>query len=327
MFIHGAQCPVFIYGGDMSGYITKNPQELKDAILRRLGAPVINIEVTEDQIYDCIQRALELYGEYHFDGVNKGYKVFHVSEEQAQHGVFDLSDQGVFAVTQIIRTNVGSAATMDGSAVYPWFTDFLLGLAGVNGGLGSGCSKFYGPNAMGGDLGYFSQLMSYRATMQNMLNPLPDYWYNSTNGQLKVTGNFRAGDLIVAEVYVKSYIDVPDMMGAVAGYAYAGGCSAPSGGISAVYDNPRDALSGVVAGMGSMRENTHDAYNNRWVKDMATAFTKEVWGGIMAKHQGLQLPGGVTVDGIRLIEEARADIEKLRAELELLDPPFGILMI
>lgn len=299
----------------MSGYVTNNPRELKDAILRRLGAPVINVEVTEDQIYDCIQRALELYGEYHFDGVNKGYKVFRVSAEQAQHGVFDLSDSGVFAVTKIIRTNVGSAATMDGTAVYPWFTDFLLGLAGVNGGLGSGCSKFYGPNAMGGDLGYFEQLMSYLATMQNMLNPLPDYWYNSANGQLKITGNFREGDLIVVELYVKSYVDVPDMMGAVAG------------GISAVYDNPTAGLSGISAGMGPIRENKQGAYNNRWVKDMATAFTKEVWGSIMAKHQGLQLPGGVTVDGIRIIEEARADIEKLRQELELLDPPFGILMI
>ena len=43
-------------------YNTYNPKTLKDAILRRLGAPVINVEVTEDQIYDCIQRALELNG-------------------------------------------------------------------------------------------------------------------------------------------------------------------------------------------------------------------------------------------------------------------------
>ncbi|APD20561.1 head-tail adaptor Ad2 [Klebsiella phage KPV15] len=60
-------------------YNTYNPKTLKDAILRRLGAPVINVEVTEDQIYDCIQRALELYGEYHFNGLNKGYQVFWLS--------------------------------------------------------------------------------------------------------------------------------------------------------------------------------------------------------------------------------------------------------
>nr|DAF95453.1 MAG TPA: neck protein [Myoviridae sp. ctCo31] len=46
--------------------IISNPRQLKDLILRRLGAPVINIEITEEQIYDCIYRALELYGEYHY---------------------------------------------------------------------------------------------------------------------------------------------------------------------------------------------------------------------------------------------------------------------
>ena len=73
----------------MSGYVTNNPRELKDAILRRLGAPVINVEVTEDQIYDCIQRALELYGEYHFDGVNKGYKVFKDKRDMKDAGYKD----------------------------------------------------------------------------------------------------------------------------------------------------------------------------------------------------------------------------------------------
>lgn len=310
----------------MSGYVTNNPKELKDAILRRMGAPIINVELTEDQIYDCIQRALELYGEYHFDGVNKAYKVFNVDEKQAIHGVFDLKDDGVFAVTKIVRTNVGSMATMDGSAVYPWFTDFMMGMAGINGGLGSGCSKFYGPNAMGGDLGYFAQLMSYRTTMQDMLNPLPDFWYNSANGQLKVTGNFRAGDVIVVEVYVKSYIDVPDMIGGVAGYAHAGGCSVV-GGIDEIYNNPNSGLSGITAGMGSLRESSQGAYNNRWVKDYAHALCKELNGQILAKHQGMQLAGGVTIDGTRLIEEARIDIERLRDELELLDPPMGIIMM
>lgn len=310
----------------MAGYVTNNPRELKDAILRRMGAPIINVELTEDQIYDCIQRALELYGEYHFDGVNKAYKVFNVNEEQAQHGIFDLKDEGVFAVTKIIRTNVGTAATMDGTAVYPWFSDFILGLAGTNGGLRSGCSsRLYGLGA-GGELSYFAQLMSYRTMMQDMLSPLPEFWYNSANGQLKITGNFRAGDVIVVEVYVKSYIDVPDMMGGTAGYAHAGGCSTV-GGINEIYHNPNAGLSGVVAGMGSIKESSQGAYNNRWVKDYAHALCKELNGQILAKHQGMQLAGGVTVDGTRLIEEARIDIEKLREELYLLDPPMGILMM
>lgn len=309
----------------MAGYNAFNPKELKDVILRRLGAPIINVEVTPDQIYDCIQRSLELFGEYHFDGLNKGYQVFFVGDDDEifKNGVFDLSGKGVFAITQIVRTNIGSLTSMDGNATYPWFTDFLMGMAGINGGMGSSCNKFYGPNAFGADLGYFTQLMQYRSMMQDMLNPMPDFWYNDGTGQLKIMGNFQKHDIIICEVYVKSYIDVPDMVSNTAGYGFAGSCSA-SPSLSDVYNNPN--LAKVNQRAGEEDPLKQGSYNNRWVKDYATTLVKELNGQILAKHQGMSLPGGVTVDGIRLIEEAQREKEALRQELELLDPPFGILI-
>lgn len=307
----------------MAGYNANNPKELSDVILRRLGAPIINIEVTQEQIYDCIQRALELYGEYHFDGLNKTYQVFYIGDDDKwKDGVFIL-DKQVFAVNQIIRTNVGSITSMDGNATYPWFTDFLMGMSGINGGMGSSCGKFYGPNAFGADLGYFTQLMQYRGMMQDMISPLPDFWYNGDTNQLRILGDFKPKDLIICEVYVKAYIDVPDNLGPVAGYATAGPCTSnPS--LVDVYDNPYNALTGYKAGDSQSKD--QGSYNNRWVKDYATTLVKELNGQILAKHQGMQLAGGVSIDGIRLIEEAREEKRILREELELLDPPFGILL-
>ena len=304
-----------------------NPKELKDEILTRLGAPIINIEVTTDQIYSCIQRALELFGEYHYDGLNKGYKAFYVgdSDEIYKHGVFDLSEDNVFAVTRIVRTNVGSITSMDGNATYPWFTDFLLGMAGINGGMGSSCNKFYGPNAFGADLGYFTQLTTYMSMMQDMLSPLPDYWYNDMTGQLKVMGNFQKRDVIIVEVFTKAYVDVDKMVGNKVGYGQAGRQNASNPWtLSETYDNPDNILRGQKAGLDNNLKN--GCYNNRWVKDYSTTLVKELNGQVLAKHQGMQLPGGVTVDGLRLIEEARLEKETLRAELDLLDPPFGILV-
>lgn len=309
----------------MAGYVSNNPKELKDVILRRLGAPIINIEVTTDQIYDCIQRALELFGDYHYDGLNKGYIAFKVGDSEVyKNGTFDIKDDRVFAVTQILRTNVGSITSMDGNATYPWFTDFLMGMAGINGGMGSSCNRFYGPNAYGADLGYFTQLMQYRGMMQDMLSPLPDYWYNESSGLLKVMGNFQMNDIIICEVWIKSYIDVPDMVGSVSGYATAGGCGTSMVTASERYMNPYNELTGIQAG--SSPNLKQGSYNNRWVKDMATAMVKELWGEILFKHQGLQLPGGVTVDGQTLKMEAKEKQDQLREELELLDPPFGVLM-
>ncbi|AFQ22637.1 T4-like phage head completion, neckhetero-dimeric protein [Stenotrophomonas phage IME13] len=77
-------------------YTTNNPLELKDAILRRLGAPIVHVEVTEQQVFDCISRALELYGEYHYDGFHKTYATVVLTEEQAKTGVISFAGGNVF---------------------------------------------------------------------------------------------------------------------------------------------------------------------------------------------------------------------------------------
>lgn len=299
----------------------KNPKQLKDEILMRLGAPIIKIEVTEQQIYYCIQRALELYGEYHYNGLNKSYVWIHVDdEEKYKNGVFDLSDENIFAVTDIIRGNSGaSLLTMDGSATYPFVTDFILGLAGVN-----GCnSATFGPSAYGANLSYYTTVMQYWTIMKNMFDPVPGYWFNDDTAQLKITGNFRKGDFLLMEVWVKSFVDTSPSVGSYAGHGYAQGDSNPWG-TSDIYNNATRGLPGYVAG--ESKGHSQGAFNNRWVKDYATALVKNTNGQILAKHQGLQLAGGTTVDGMRLINESEIEMANLRNELELLEAPPGILM-
>ncbi|EQA7786694.1 hypothetical protein ACX818_001279 [Acinetobacter baumannii] len=299
----------------------KNPKQLKDHILMRLGAPIIKVEVTEQQVMHCIQRALELYGEYHYNGLNKTYMWVYVGDdEKFKNGVFDLSDENIFAVSQIIRGNTGLLLTMDGSATYPWVTDFILGMAGVN-----GCSsaQSFGPNAYGANLSYYTTIMQYWTILQNMFNPVPDYWFNDDTGQLKLSGNFKKGDFLFLEVWVKSYVDTGASVGSYAGYGYAQGETNPWTQ-SDIYNNANRGVGGYVAG--EPKGHKQGAFNNRWVKDYATALVKELNGQILAKHQGMQLAGGTTVDGIRLIEEARLEKERLREELDLLEAPPGILM-
>ena len=299
----------------------KNPRELKDYILMRLGAPVIKIEVTECQVFQCIQRALELYGEYHYNGLNKTYMYVRIDDEDRwKNGVFDLSGHDIFAVTSIIRGNMGALLTMDGTATYPWVSDFILGMAGVN-----GCSSAtaFGPNAYGANLSYYTSIMQYWTLMQNMLNPVPDYWFNDDTGQLKLTGNFKKDDFVFIEVWTKSYVDTDQSVGSYAGYATA---QAAHGAWtdSEKYNDAWKSTNGYHAGQKD--SHAQGAFNNRWVKDCAVAFVKQLNGEILARHQGMQLPGGTTVDGLRLIEESRIEIERLRAELDLLEAPPGIMM-
>lgn len=55
-------------------------QELIDYCLRKLGAPVLEINLDEDQIDDCIDDALQYYHERHYDGVERVFLKHYVSE-------------------------------------------------------------------------------------------------------------------------------------------------------------------------------------------------------------------------------------------------------
>ena len=46
-------------------------QELKDYCLRQLGAPVLEINVADEQVDDLLDDALQLFHERHFDGVER----------------------------------------------------------------------------------------------------------------------------------------------------------------------------------------------------------------------------------------------------------------
>ena len=48
-------------------------EQLKQYCLRDLGAPVLEINVDDDQLEDRIDQALEYWRLYHYDGIEKLY--------------------------------------------------------------------------------------------------------------------------------------------------------------------------------------------------------------------------------------------------------------
>lgn len=53
-------------------------QELADWILRRLGAPVINVEIADVQLEDCIDEAVQFFNQYHYDGAQRSWRTIKV---------------------------------------------------------------------------------------------------------------------------------------------------------------------------------------------------------------------------------------------------------
>lgn len=56
-------------------------------------------------------------------------------------------------------------------------------------------------------------------------------------------------------------------------------------------------------------------YNDPWIKHYCTAVIKKQWAVNIKKFQGMQLPGGVTIDGDKLYSEAVSEIKELEDDM------------
>jgi len=63
---------------------------------------------------------------------------------------------------------------------------------------------------------------------------------------------------------------------------------------------------------------THTSvYNDMWLKEYTTALIKRQWGQNLIKFEGMQLPGGVMLNGRQIYDDANAEIERLRESIRL----------
>ena len=82
----------------------------KEYCLRRLGKPVIEINVDDDQVDDRIDDALKYYWDYHFDGTDKTYYKKQVTQEDITNKYITIPDNiigvvNMFPIGQNLSTN------------------------------------------------------------------------------------------------------------------------------------------------------------------------------------------------------------------------------
>jgi hypothetical protein len=78
----------------------RSRQELKDYCLRRLGYPVIEINVSEDQIEDRIADAFQYYTDYHYDAVETMYWKHEVTQQDIENKYLTVDD-GIIGITRL----------------------------------------------------------------------------------------------------------------------------------------------------------------------------------------------------------------------------------
>ena len=61
-----------------------------------------------------------------------------------------------------------------------------------------------------------------------------------------------------------------------------------------------------------------DVWNDRFLKKYATAKIKQQWGNNLKKFEGIQMPGGVTLNGQKIYDEATEELEKMEEEIYMM---------
>lgn len=79
-------------------------EDLKQYCLRRLGAPVITINVDDEQLEDRIDDAFQMYTDYHYDAVEKYYWKHAITQQDIDNKYFSI-DPSIFAITRIFPLN------------------------------------------------------------------------------------------------------------------------------------------------------------------------------------------------------------------------------
>jgi len=76
-------------------------EELKQFCLRRLGAPLLEINVADEQIEDCIEIAFSYYYDYHYDATEKIYLAHQVTDEDKVNKYIQIPDE-IIGITSIL---------------------------------------------------------------------------------------------------------------------------------------------------------------------------------------------------------------------------------
>ena len=259
----------------------RNRGQLINYGLRQLGAPILQINVDDDQLHDLVDDTVQLYQERHYNGIERMYLKYKVSQDDIDRGTAKGTDGVGIVTTSGISTN--SATTV--SSQFYETSNFLAvpeNILGVN-----KIFKFDTSSISGGmfsikyqlflnDLYYFNtvELLQYAMT-KTYLEDID--FLLTTDKQIRF--NMRQDKL---------YMDID--------------WGAQSLDTFFVIDCFRAI-------------DTEQIYNSPFVKRYFTALLKKQWGQNLIKFRGTKLPGGIELNGREIYDEGVRELDALRSRM------------
>ena len=254
---------------------------------RQLGAPVLEINVADEQVEDLLDDAIQYFQERHFDGVYPSFLKYKLTDDDITRG---RSRDG--QTDNIGITTTTATATIDGgtttfsfteTANYLQLPDDIIGVSKV--------FHFDGSNRMSS--GMFS--LKYQLFLNDV------YFYGSTELLTYAMTKTYLEDinfLLTTQKQIRFnkrqnrlYLDID--------------WSSVSADEFLVFDvfrtlNPNDYAK---------------VYNDSFLKRYFTALLKKQWGTNLIKFQGVKLPGGVELNGRQIYDDAMNDLTIIREQM------------
>ena len=267
--------------------------ELKEYCLRQLGAPVLEINVADEQVDDLLDDTLQYFNERHFDGVEKTFLKYQITQDDINRGrgsgsgSVGVTTTGVGIVTTTgTSTNVSGLGTVTSNfyetSNFIQVPDSVIGIEKI--------FKFDTSSISGG---------MFSIKYQLFLNDL--YFFNSV-------------DLLTYKM-TKSYLEDIDMLLTTD---------------KQIRFNQRQNRLYLVIDWDAQEANNFlviecyraldpadysKVFNDSFVKRYLTAAIKKQWGQNLIKFQGVKLPGGIELNGRAIYEDGQRELDEIRQRM------------
>ena len=262
--------------------------ELADYCRRQLGAPVLEINVADEQVDDIIDDAVQYFQERHFDGVAQAYLKYKITQDDIDRGRASMeTNKKQTGITTTTAT--ADIAGTDVTFTYYENSNFLQIPPSV-----IGVTKIYhfdGTNTMTNNM--------FSVKYQMFLNDI--YYWGATELLTYAMTKTYLEDinfLLTTEKQIRFnkrmdrlYLDID--WGSVSKNDYL-----------------------VIDCFSQLNPNDYGrVWNDSFLKKYATALMKRQWGQNLLKFQGVKLPGGVELNGRQIYDDAEKDLEIIREQM------------
>ena len=314
----------------------------KDYCKRKLGWPVVELNIDDDQVEDCIDDSLQFYQEYHFDATENTFLKHQISGSTlklagAPSGDFsngEIITGGTSGVQATVHAYHSANTTLryknpevksggDGNTFYAnTTTTFSLGET-VTGNTSSATATTHAETATAiGD--FDNKYISIAEAIIGVRRIIPFYDNSRSNSMFSSKYQFalaemhKLGASIVNYSLAQEHLSLlNEMFTGTPQFRFNRHMDRLFLDISWGADATIDDWIVVECDKIIDPATFTDVWSDMFLKRYNTALMKKQWGQNLIKFEGLQLPGGVTMNGRQMYDDAKEELDVIGEQMQL----------